>query len=259
MKQPISRPSSPLTGSSDSRFSDTLRTREDFPPRILEVLQEVNSIISSLQRLSMAIRHASQQARDVRISRHEFVDQNDIDMQRELEAHATWKIGFKFPDADKAICRHLVAGILLRQKRFLYRKSKQTDPVPKVFETGPELPPALVKEVPSVPVSASAPQIPHERPTESGPGKSITTSRNTANAFDEKTHDIEATAVPKKLVESVRSVRQDDSLDWPPPPKLPPGTTEVECPYCFDFLTQAELSSPKVWKYTAQPPYYVRI
>lgn len=253
----MSRSSSPSTDSSDSGISDTMRTRDDFPPRILEVLKEVNSIISSLQRLSMAIRYASKQARDVKIARHELKDQEDIDMQDELETHATWKIGFKFPNADKAICKNLVAGILLRQKRFLYLKSKRTEFVPQVFEISPELPPASSTEGPQVPVSVSALRVTRDAKTTLGVARSITTSRNTANAFDEKIHDIEAIDMPKRLVQSVRSVMQDDALDWPPPPRLTPGSMEIECPYCFDFLTETEISSPKLWKYAVQPPPYV--
>jgi hypothetical protein len=243
---------STATESSDSCPYEPLENVGNLPTRTLEILQAVESLISSLQRLSMAIRRASKQARSGKIARFELRSQADLTLRADLEVHASWLMELRYPNADERVRMHLCAAILVRQKRFLYRKSRRAKIQAPNFAAGTQIS-AETASISMTPASVSSPQ--NQRPlpqqvTKSEAGKSIATSQNTAAAFDEKKFDIDAMQ-PKKPAMSVRSLRQDKNLDWPPPPRFPPGIFEIECPYCFDFLTKNELSSLDVWKYGA--------
>ena len=203
----------------------------------------------------MAIRHGSKQARSEKIARFELQSLVDLGLRADLKAHASWIMKLRYPNADESVCKHLCAAILERQKRFLYRQSRRAQILAPNFAGGTQISeimkPAETAPISMTPASVSSPQSWRPNPqqvTKSEAGKSIATSQNTAAAFDEKEFDIDAMQ-PKKSAMSVRSVRQDKTLNWPPPPRFPPGIFEIECPYCFDFLTKNELSKLDAWEY----------
>jgi len=59
---------------------------------------------------------------------------------------------------------------------------------------------------------------------------------------------------------SVRSVVAGVFMDWPDPPRLvgnaasnDAGNDQVRCPYCFDLLDRAEMSSKSKWRSVSTP------
>jgi hypothetical protein len=199
----------------------------------------------------MTIRHVSKQGRDEIIARRPLENEENLELQTELGEHVSFLIGWKYPTADEKICTNLCAGVLFRQKRFLYRKERERGG--SVIQQAPGLVALAGNPLVSV-ATALAPEVSsHMEPVLfqhaeviSKPEKSVATSKNTADVFDEKLLD--SVIKPKKTPPSVRSLRQDGEIEWPRAPKCPPGKTEVECPYCFDFLTKEELANDGTWR-----------
>jgi hypothetical protein len=259
MAPSVSESASTSSLSSDSREATGPKTRPGFPPKALEVLQEVHNIIGSLQRLSMAIRHASKQARADKIAKFELQNKENVDMQDQLRESMSGMIKRTLPKVEEDLRSHLIAAVLLRQKRFLYSKEVKQNRLESAFPIVPEFSEDsnAFSEAPKdsdspprmhFPPAVSEPQSHTTYDLKSDAGRSVATSQNTAAAFDEKLHDINAIVPRKESAQSEGSMDQDKSLKWPSPPKLQSGQVDIECPYCFDILSEDELKKKKTWQ-----------
>lgn len=240
------------SNSSDSRLSDKKGEKRKLPLEpIVEVVDQVQGIISRLHQLSRAIRKASQQDRALKIAKFEVKNLNDIELCADLKQHVTWLLDHYYPQSDPELRVRLLNGILLRQKQFFYLKSRHKEirtysfPLPNISE-------AVVAAVPTV---APTPQSVTSRQERTEPHtprsiaeKSIAQTQNTVSAFDEKLFTPDA-APSRQPAMSVRSTRQDKDLDWPAPPMRQKGIMETECPYCFDILAEDEISDIKLWRF----------
>lgn len=240
------------SNSSDSRLSDKKGEKRKLPLEpIVEVVDQVQGIISRLHQLSRAIRNASQQDRALKIAKFEVKNPNDIELCADLKEHVTWLLDHYYPQSDPELRVRLLSGILLRQKQFLYRKSRRKEirthsfPLSNVSE-------AVVAAVPTVAPKPQSVTSRQERTEPQAPRsnaeKSIAQTQNTVSVFDEKLFTPDAAPLRQPAM-SVRSTRQDKDLDWPAPPMRQKGTIETECPYCFDILAEDEISDIKLWRF----------
>jgi hypothetical protein len=199
----------------------------------------------------MAIRQASKRDRDHKIAKFQIKDRDDKKLHIGLEDQAACFLSCHFPKAEEPLRRHLIESVLLRQKRFLYRKSKRKQVKMPMFTPVPDI--SIPSAAPPMRMLTSEPSIaaPQERTkSEALASKQGTalSSQNTASAFDERAFDPDPSqSTPRPS--SVISVQQDKRMDWPPPPKRTSPNVEVECPYCFDFLTDQELLVPDLWRF----------
>lgn len=191
----------------------------------------------------MAIRKASKQDRNSKILKFNPTTKEDIEVYTNLRQHATWLMELKYEGINPELRSHLLEAVLLRQKRFLYRKSQGAVPKPKLARAPSPAPGNIALR--------STPHVPNSQARKSTNDKSVAHTQktaNTASAFDERA--FKPKAPPSKgSAMSVTSLRQDKELEWPAPPRKSNPEIECECPYCFDFLTDDEIVDTKAWRF----------
>jgi hypothetical protein len=89
------------------------------------MLKAVRGIISRLQRLSIAIRRALRVGRATKIAEFQITNQSDFDLCADLTEYSIKVIEENSPKSDEGLRKRLLAAILLRQKRFIYYKSRR--------------------------------------------------------------------------------------------------------------------------------------
>jgi hypothetical protein len=241
--------SSSSSSSTESRTSEQSEDEHRVQSTVMDILDEVTAIISRLQRVSTAIRKALRRRRNEKILNSELEDPGHIALYKHLEDRTTWILSNWFPQSDENTRQKLLAAILLRQKRFLYMKSRRAKP--SILEVSSMNPPqAINTSIPNQPTQPKqglpksdlvivAPE-PEAEQVESRTAPTMATG----TTFNEKLFSMD----DPRPARSVRSQNQDKVLDWPLPPKIPPGSSEYECPYCFDLLTKDELAG-ELWRF----------
>lgn len=93
--------------------------------RLDHILREVSTNVSLLHKFSNAIRKASKATQDLKAARtFEIRDEDGNNVEPFLAEMFARYVLDKFPDADEEIRQRLVATMLIRRKRILYRRSR---------------------------------------------------------------------------------------------------------------------------------------
>ena len=220
-----------------------------------ERLHLVEEVISSLQRVSSAIRKSAAQSRNLRAANFIEKDDDGCNISPHLERQAIRMVQYKFNDADRSICELLGISISLRRNRFLYRRrhqaklaSKRTAPrAPSIGTTidnqrdsnilpGRAMRYSFSKLPPAIRALSS-----HKTKSQ----RSVALSSTIATAHDRAKFVLPQ---PASMVSSVSSPH-DAHFDYPPAPILEIGRTEVDCPYCLEPLAVEYVKDDRRWRY----------
>lgn len=231
-----------VTSSSSLRKADRSTRREDPASLIAKILQDIEDLIGRLQRLSVLIRKASAYDRINRIMAYLPRDPAEATRLKEKKEFADALIAHRFPNADAKPRRRVLDAIEFRQKRFQYYKSRRpaVRPPDRPAESNRALP--IAAKVVRTPIQPHPPlDAPEPFSRKSRSESRVTPSQiNTASAMDENLFRPDAPRSTKP-VQSVRSMKQDSTIRWPPPPK-PSGENTLECPYCLEILRHEDVS-----------------
>ena len=220
-----------------------------------EVLHLVEEVISSLQRVSSAIRKSAAQSRNFRATSFIEKDDDGYNISPDVERQAIRMVQYKFNDAGKSICELLGISISLRRNRFLYRRrhqaklaSKRTAPrSPSVGPTIDSRRDSNILPGRAMPYTSSKlpPAIRALNSHKTKSQRSVALSSTIATAHDRARF---VPSQPASMVSSVSSPH-DAHFDYPPAPIPEVGRTEVDCPYCLEPLAIEYLKDDRRWRY----------
>jgi hypothetical protein len=193
----------------------------------------VQETIDRLQRLAATIRRSGAHHRQMRID-HFLEKTKNRQVHETIKTLARQKANYLFPDAKIFIRERIAESVAKRRSRFLYTTRHQQKrstpklpsppkPPPPTFDEDdvlpiPNLPEPIVEQVP-------APELPVV------PAQTVGPSIFSATEVT-KLDPIQLKPKRNERPETVISVYISQT-DFPQPPRVPPGATSFECPYCF--------------------------
>lgn len=216
------------------------------PSHHLTSLQDLDSTISRLYRLSAIIRKPTSLQENSRVAN--FIEKVEEGPDtKDFASHVRWQIKFRLPDASDEIAERLASTVMFRKRKLHYRsrhQDKLSQGLESAFGGGMLLPTA-----PTTPQKGSG-----QNQRQGGPLlKSAATVKSSSN-----TNPLSATqasavnrralaSYPKSLAGGSNitksAVARRDQLDVPPPPQSG-ESKEAICPYCFEVVDKARMARP---------------
>lgn len=190
-------------------------------------LQRISTSISLLHKFSNTIRKASKATQDTKAANSfEIIDEDGNNVEPFLKDMFTRYVLDKFPDANEQIRRRLVATMITRRKRILYRRSRygttrkqpqKQEPVqPQVQHPAPKAEPAPVFQPDEAPtVQATQTPAPAEPPRVEG--KQEKSAAPTATTLRPEKFQKASTPSVISVSQSV-ALSGHEELSFPPPP-----------------------------------------
>lgn len=222
-----------------------------------DTIQAVSDIISSLHRLSATIRRSA--ARDRNPKAANFVERDDEgkDISTVFQENVTRIIQQRYPDASKAVCERLGESVTLRRRRVLYSRRHQAKLAirPQVRKVLPAVVPHIIPQT-FLPITLDHTPIPQPSPEPAPIAMSVRPSETAASVPDSDTQG-STIALSRASSASTGSMIQDQSLRYPPAPKVDARTGEASCPYCAAVLTKDEVFNTKFWRFVTFSSYSV--
>jgi hypothetical protein len=217
--------------------------------------------------LSIAIKRATADEYNVAAARKRDT-KNGIDQGASDELWAEKIVAFRFPDSSESLQQILSSAISFRMRRFrdwrrhYERRQKRAMPGVPDLATGAQQTVMTgtgstgVREDKGKGVALPADTDMHRGSTEQlNVPESLALSKQSFQSakFEAPKSISQSTAVSV----SVRSVVAGVFMEWPDPPRIAgntnaasndAGNDQVRCPYCFDLLDRAEMSSKSKWR-----------
>jgi hypothetical protein len=228
-----------------------------FGVKMKAALRAIENDIGLLHGLSNAIRKASIESQNLKAATMFKIEDDDTG-ELFKEKFAADLLKRKFPNSSEIIRERLASAMLLRRKRFLYRKSRQGKNPIRLPEAVRKVPtraiPAPIKK--PLPPQPTVKETTIYKATEQKSTQSITASQAaTATTLDPERFR-KAFAPSRVLTIKSIPLTHDDKLNFPPPPKVD-GDVETICPYCFIVLSSADITDRRKWM-CVHPLYIAR-
>lgn len=226
--------------------SSVTTVESKIPTQHVASLQDIDSTISRLYRLSAVIRKPTSLQENTRVA--SFIEKaEDGPDASEFEFHVRWQIRFRLPDASDAIVDRLASAVLFRRRKLLYRERHQQ-------KLSQGLQSAFQDEIQLPTMPAAAQRSSGHTPRRSGGLlKSAATVRSSSSSIPLSA--TEASTVNRRAFASYpksqaagsnitkSAVARRNQLDVPSPPKAA-ETKEAICPYCFDVVDKDNMAGP---------------
>ena len=223
-----------LDSEADSETEEDVKS-EEFQTRH-PLLKDIEDIISRLYRFSTLIRKPVSSNEKERVHRYIEREQAKLDLS-ELESHVRWQLQRQCPrlTVSSVLANRLVAAVLYRRKKILYRGSHQQKLEHGIEGWFSQQNPQSVEGGLS-PVAPSG-DVHGTRKNQKRPEMAVTFVETEASAIKRAPISTYAkSAVLSGITMSAVARRKD--LDIPPiPQSLGPGLQEVKCPYCSQIIT----------------------
>ncbi|KAF2502331.1 hypothetical protein BU16DRAFT_612008 [Lophium mytilinum] len=241
-------PQSYYSASASDLDSESDTKSETLPP-FEERLRSVEQVVDRLFRFTTAIRKPSQATQNLKADIRVIKDEAGNDFSPNFGLFARSFVKHRFPDADAALLDRISKAMLLRRRRFIFRRRHQS----KLGSKG--LTPTVSKIIPLWGASQVSRNtlVPAAQPASSTVSKLTvkpdrsTISGTTASAFPRAFRADSVLAPSTKAPSTVFAGPHTDAVQVPPPPKLLPSSKEFECPYCCMILPVKE-STPTRWR-----------
>lgn len=237
----------------DTSVASTTATEDPNETATTEHFSGIEETIDRLYRMSWLIRAPSAVSQNAKATSFRITDDDGNDGETAFEEYAAQVVKHRCPEASPELILKLAKSIVIRRKRFLYRRHHQNK---LSFESS--------ERQRNASESTSGPLFKHSAPvgtTQSfGSPTAHTTdhsavkaarvapSATSASAFSH--NRFHADGVFAQSVASTAVRIPDDRAEAfqpPPPPKVVPGSKEFECPYCYIMLPIKE-ARPIPWK-----------
>lgn len=217
-----------------------------------DFIPAVSDIISSLHRLSAAIRRSA--ARDRNSKAANFIEKDDEgkNINFVFQENVTRIIQQRFPDASQEVCQRLGGSISLRRRRILYSRRHQVKLAvkPQAPEPAQRVFPVVTQDIIPQTQSASPYLAPLTEPLPEPAPISISLRPSETDPSIPDSDTQESTIAPSRASSaSTGSVIQDQNMKYPAAPRIDPISGEASCPYCAAVLTQEEVFSTKLWRF----------
>lgn len=202
-----------------------------------DVSQAVDSALNRLHFLAAAIRKASAKKLEYNIAT--FLTDEDIVFRRDAGS----LVRFRFPSARKSLCQQLGDSIAVRRRMLLqkHRHAKKLT-VRRVVDKSPPVKQRHNSEPDFRPVVDQAPRARMLR-NFSVPASGVTK----ASRPDPRAPALRHLHLPRRpalstVISTISTTyTQQDSFEYPSPPKANEGETRTQCPYCLMPLDNTEL------------------
>lgn len=210
-------------------------------------LPGIEKAIDRLYRLSLTIRHPPRSAQYNEAEQFRIRDDEENDMTDAFAGYARQIVGHYFPEAPVFLHTKLSDGLVVRRKRFLYRRNHQKN-LSRVYPSK-----AAVRDdsINGESVQGTDVTLYASKPTD------IHTKKNSWSRDSEPSH-ASATTLAKPLSPRDETIEGTLSylpkgllgapIELPHPPKPAAGSKEFECPYCCIILPIKELKASH-WRY----------
>lgn len=212
----------------------------------------IEETIDRLYRFTWLIRTPSAASQNAKAITFRMKDDYGCNYEEAFQKYAEEVVKHRCPDAGPELVRKISEAITLRRKRFLYRRHHQDK-----LSFGPLETPDTVDRGASFRTSPLS--------TDHGGGsigqsgrtserlttglRRVTLSATSASALS-KLHFRQDAVFQAQSVASTTLYAPDDTADSfqpPPPPTVPAGSKEFECPYCYIMMPIKE-ARPAHWK-----------
>lgn len=216
--------------------------------------------IDRLYRLSVAIRRPSIVNQNVKAANFQIKDEEGNECGDAFYNYALEVVAHKCQHADQPLRETLARAITLRRKRFLYRRKHQEKLSFKDESEDEESSPKSISKDEGVPITPHRDSPKGPKDTEAGKllaGQRPPPSHTSASMFSKTRFDrvaiLDSTSIVTTTVKNAPS-EHIGNVQVPPPPKMPSGSKEFECPYCFLVVGISE-AKPAQWRYVRLPEF----
>lgn len=221
-------------------------------------LQDIDSVITRLYRLSAVIRKPNPFSENTKVTR--FIDkaQDRQDME-EYESHIRWQIQFRHPKASPALVDRLTDAVVFRRKKLLYRERHQqklSHGVDDAFMDELLVPTGTNA---TKPCGTNKPQFPRQNSpflkvaaTVKSFSPTLPLSATQASSVNRQGMNSYAKSVAFSGM-TKSAIARREQLDVPPLPKPEGDTTEAICPYCFEIVDKAKIARA-LWTLVCSTP-----
>ncbi|KAJ0421436.1 hypothetical protein BJY00DRAFT_108879 [Aspergillus carlsbadensis] len=204
----------------------------------------VNDTLEELFRLSRAVRRSGILRRFVKIESYIEFDETGVNLTDEFRKGVERLLVFRLKDstASQELRERVVNTICLRQQHFAYLRAKWDK------GTRPSKPPNPAVAQPRSSLGATfsvkGSMASSPRPAKDKERVSIPTVMTATTARPERMKQVRSL---KSAVSAEHADIECDQGDLPPPPRVPPGAVEHECPFCYMVCSASEFSGER-WK-----------
>lgn len=213
-------------------------------------LDEVDTILSSLStsidwlhRLANMIRRASFLRQNEKASTFPLEDALGNDLTPALKKVFDHWIKRDFPNIADQLREHLISTMLLRRRRVLYRRSRQTKLALHIAKPAPK--PA--KPTLSAPSAASGLKLPDKLPQEAQASSGVASTQYTATTIHPEAYR-RVLSTPSRVSETRTISMTSSNTDViPPPPRIALDQLEFVCPFCCLILPTSSARNRDLW------------
>jgi len=218
----------------------------------LQHLSGIEETIDRLYRLSSLIRTPSTASQNAKAASFQILDDDGDDGESNLEQYACQVVKHRCPHASEGLVSKMAKTIVMRRKRFLYRRHHQSklsfssSNVRPVVSTEQSHKASSVTRMPLGDKLLPANSSPIEQRTRIGKGPP---SATTASMFPAGRFQPDAVFATKSVISTAIFAPDEsaDAVQVPPPPRIPLGKKEFECPYCCVMVPIKE-ARPSQWR-----------
>ncbi|KAF1810425.1 hypothetical protein P152DRAFT_491441 [Eremomyces bilateralis CBS 781.70] len=226
-------------------------------PHAAQQLITAREAIGRLHRLARAIRRPGLLSRNSKADKFIILDSFGNDEIQAFEDFVWQWVGLRFKDTSPALRRRLTQVNAIRRRRFLYlvehqkhlrgkkfdflRLALSGSPPGSQYAASARISTTARSKPPEPNIDLQVPAILQRDAIDTAPGLGDATTFVGSNVQTEA-----SSMFTPSSPSSVGSVF--DKLCIPPPPKIPQGRPEFECPYCFQMLPADHGLSRKKWR-----------
>lgn len=220
----------------------------NFSPFITQIQSAAGSIdrsISSLHRLSNAIRFAAAESRNIRAVTYEWRDCHGTDLSRVfLKEEVLPFLKFRFARLRGRVRDRLAMTMAVRRKRLLYRQQHQLKLESKQIVKTKEEPP-IPEEDPGLLLAEEIPEAKQEEPKEPAAPSQITGMTTPTTHHPERFRKAFARSRISRV--EAPSLRQQTKDRFPLAPKPVKGSKSVLCSFCCLWIPLEDIRSRNDW------------
>ncbi|KAL5341980.1 hypothetical protein BJX70DRAFT_357494 [Aspergillus crustosus] len=212
-----------------------------------------SEVLKDLFRLSRAIRRSGVLRRFVKLGAYIEYDEDGLNLTKAFRDGAERIVEFrlKHSQASETLQQRVVDTVCLRQQHFAYLSAKWEKGKAELRKTikAPVMPRSTLGATLSVTgtVTSNTTKQGKKRPAAVPLHlRSLMTATTAQPNLVKRVHSLKSTA-------SMENVELEwKQTDLPPPPKLPPGAMEYECPFCYMVCSAGEFLGDRWKKHVVQ-------
>lgn len=247
--------SSSFQGTEPDSLTDAKPGADDPFERRLEVVERT---IDRLYRLSKWIRQPSIAGQNPKAERFPITDEDGNIIDNEFQDFAFQFVSHRFPDISTRLRERLGSSIVLRRKRFLYRRSHQKKLSTRTVmvltdkedtSKGKHSEHDVASTIQGLRVVLEDP-IEEAQNFSGGPARRIAPSQTSASRMAQSPIPIDQIDKDDESTQSTaftNTLTNNGPLQVPEPPKPAVGSKEFECPYCCIILPLNQAKASK-WR-----------